>query len=306
MRPFGRKIHWPTKVISNKHYISEVPVDGKKTSLFNFRLGYYDLYTAQVMRTGNCLTLLSTPPVFSLEIFKNTNLFDDGVKYIFWTFNAAYLIRLEKYLPTLSLEELKDSLSILQAHPEPYLHIASDEADEELIWCSVKNENLKKDSKFALMYEKDKKNRQEVLRIMENTVSASGNKHDNKPERVITSFVQMVNPVFDTVEKTLEYMQSKIIEAKFPHNIFRTIEKTKKGNNQTGLNSEIEAMVYFFQQKGYFKNEFTFKDVFTAFGEYTDNAAGKDYDYDFFVHYFRFEKYAKLLQSIEIRDFSSQ
>lgn len=82
------------------------------------------------MRVGNCLTLLSTPPVFSLQIFKSTNLFDDAAKYIFWTFNATYLHTLEKYFSTLSSEELKDTLSILQTNPESYVHVDGNEADE--------------------------------------------------------------------------------------------------------------------------------------------------------------------------------
>lgn len=301
MRPFGRKIHWPTKALSNKHYISEVSVDGKTTIRFNFWLGYYDLYTSQVMRTGNCLTLLSTPPIFSLEIFKNTNLFDDAAKYIFWTFNAAYLNRMEKYLCTLSSEELKDCLSILQVHPEPYLHINGEEADEELIWCKVKNDNLKPDEKFALMYEKDKKNRQDVLRIMENALSALIKHSDNKTEIYIHSLLQMINPVFDTVEKTSEYMQSKIVEAGFPHNIFLSQSKDGKGRNQVGLNSEIAAMIYLFQEKGYFKPDFTFKEIFKAFGIYSGNSSGKDYDYSHFKEDYGFEKYLKLLQSVDIK-----
>ncbi len=130
MKPFGRKIHWSTKALSNKNYINEVSIDGKKTNRFNFRLGFYELYIGQVMRVGNCLTLLSTPPVFSLQIFKSTNLFDDAAKYIFWTFNATYLHTLEKYFSTLSSEELKDTLSILQTNPESYVHVDGNEADE--------------------------------------------------------------------------------------------------------------------------------------------------------------------------------
>lgn len=96
-------------------------------------------------------------------------------------------------------------------------------------------------------------------------------------------FLEMVNPVCGTVENTLDYIESKIIEANLPHNIFKTIEKTKKGNNQTGLNAEIAAMVHMFQNKGYFKSGFTFKDLFRSFGQYTNNQAGKDYDFVFFI-----------------------
>ncbi|HCN83978.1 MAG TPA: hypothetical protein DIT07_10225, partial [Sphingobacteriaceae bacterium] len=65
MKRLKRKIHWPTKIISNKNYIKEVSIDGKVTNTFNFKMGYYDLYATQIMRAGNCITLLSSPPVFS-------------------------------------------------------------------------------------------------------------------------------------------------------------------------------------------------------------------------------------------------
>ena len=53
MKKLKRKMHWPTKFISNKNYIKEVSIDGKITDTFNFKTGYYDLYAAQIMRAGN-------------------------------------------------------------------------------------------------------------------------------------------------------------------------------------------------------------------------------------------------------------
>lgn len=64
-------------------------------------------------------------------------------------------------------------------------------------------------------------------------------------------------------------------------------------------------MVNVFQDKGYFKREFTFKDIFKSFGIYTKNQAGKDYDYSFFVQDYNYKKYLEDLQSLEINKMHS-
>lgn len=303
MKDSRRKIHWPTKVLSNKNYIQEVSIDGKKTSRFYARVGYYELYSAQVMRSGNCLTLLSNPPVFSLDCFKNINLLEDITRFVFWTFNIAFVTNLEKYLQTLSFEEIKSAQDLLLSNPEAYFNINETEVDEELLWCKLKNENLKKDAKFNKMFQKDVENRRIVLQLLGNLITDSTNKTISS-KTPSPELPEMVNPVFDTTKNTLEYIESKILEAKFPHNIFRSIEKNKKGGNPTGLNAEIAAMVSLFQEKGYFKPEFTFKEVFKAFGNYTENQAGKDYDYSFFSGEYHFKKNLDLLSAIDIQDFS--
>ncbi|WP_162923488.1 hypothetical protein [Arachidicoccus soli] len=303
MKDSRRKIHWPTKVLSNKNYIQEVSIDGKKTSRFYARVGYYELYASQVMRSGNCLTLLSNPPVFSLDCFRNINLLEDITRFVFWTFNNAFVTNLEKYLLTLSFEEIKSAQDLLQSNPEAYFNINETEVDEELLWCKLKNENLKKDAKFSKIFQKDLDNRSIVLQLLECLINSSNNKV-NDTELSSHLFLEMVNPVFNTTKNTLEYIESKILEAKFPHNIFRSIEKNKKGGNPTGLNAEIAAMVFLFQEKGYFKPTFTFKEVFKAFGNYTENQAGKDYDYSFFSGEYHFKKNLDLLIAIDIQDFS--
>ena len=107
MKKLKRKIHWPTKIISNKNYIKEVSLDGKVSNTFNFKTGYYELYAAQIMRAGNCITLLSSAPVFSLESFRNSNLFEDIARYVFWTFNESYRLQLMEHLSNFSDVELQ-------------------------------------------------------------------------------------------------------------------------------------------------------------------------------------------------------
>ena len=311
MKRLKRKIHWPTKIISNRNYIKEVSIDGKVTNTFNFKTGYYDLYAAQIMRAGNCITLLSSPLVFSLESFRNNNLFEDIAKYVFWTFNESYRLQLMEHLSNFSNVELQRCQNLLNKNFIPYDDIGENNPDEELVWCMVKNNHLRADPKFELMYQKDRQNRQAILNEIDKLVDLSDTDRaeivsfgtpsaiDKEPKKQ-PGFLDMIIPVNGSIENTLGYIESKIIEARFPHNIFHTISKTKKGANQTGLNSEIAAMVNVFQDNGYFKREFTFKDIFKSFGIYTKNQAGKDYDYSFFVHDYNFEKYLENLKSIEI------
>ena len=311
MKKLKRKIHWPTKIISNKNYIKEVSIDGKVSNTFNFKTGYYDLYAAQIMRAGNCITLLSSPPVFSLESFRNSNLFEDIARYVFWTFNESYRLQLMEHLSNFSDVELQRCQNLLNKNYIPYEDIGEDNPDEELVWCMVKNSHLRADPKFELMYQKDQQNRQAILNEINKLVELSDTDKaeivsfgtpfaiDKEPKKQ-PGFLDMIIPVNGNIENTLSYIESKIIEARFPHNIFHTIKKTKKGANQTGLNSEIAAMVNVFQDKGYFKKEFTFKEIYKSFGIYTKNKSGKDYDYSFFVEDYHFKKYLEYLESLEI------
>ncbi|MDQ2720455.1 MAG: hypothetical protein M3Z26_11955 [Bacteroidota bacterium] len=316
MKRLKRKIHWPTKIISNKNYIKEVSIDGKVTNTFNFKTGYYDLYAAQIITAGNCITLLSSPPVFSLESFRNSNLFEDIAKYVFWTFNESYRLQLIEHLSNFSDVELQRCQNLLYNNFIPYDGIGEDNPDEELVWCMVKNNHLRVDPKFELMYQKDRENREAILKEINKLIKLLGtNKNEtvsfdslseiNKEPKKQPDFLDMLTPINGSIEITLSYIESKIIEARFPHNIFHTIEKSKKGANKTGLNSEIAAMVNIFQDNGYFKQEFTFKDIFKSFGVYTKNQAGKDYDYSFFVQDYNFKKYLEGLKFLKINNITS-
>ena len=311
MNRLKRKIHWPTKIISNRNYIKEVSIDDKVTNTFNFKTGYYDLYAAQIIRAGNCITLLSSPPTFSLTTFKNSNLFEDIAKYVFWTFNESYRMQLIEHLSDFSDVELQRCQSLLHNNFIPYDGIGEDNPDEELVWCMVKNNHLIVDPKFESMYQKDRENREAILKEMNKLIELSDINNnetasaiDQEPTKQ-AGFLDMIIPLNGSIENTLNYIESKIIEARFPHNIFHTISKSKKGANKTGLNSEIAAMVNIFQDKGYFKREFTFKDIFKSFGIYTKNQAGKDYDYSFFVQDYNYKKYLEDLKSLEINNMNS-
>lgn len=144
-----RKIGFATKLLSNRMYLNEVSVEGKTSHKFNFKIGYYDLYAAQIIRIGNCITLLSNTLVLDKNTFWNTNYFEDLTRYVFWTFNKSFLITVTESINALPTSTLNRCTDLLRENFTPYDDKLEEQADEELYWCLVKNGWLKQDSKFA-------------------------------------------------------------------------------------------------------------------------------------------------------------
>ena len=114
------KVGFATKLGSNYYYLNEVQVEGKATSRFNFKIGFNDEYAAQIIRTGNCITLLSNPFTLTVESFWNTNYFEDLARYVFWTFNKSFLLKLTEKIEILKLPVLKRCAELLKENFTPY------------------------------------------------------------------------------------------------------------------------------------------------------------------------------------------
>ncbi|HEY5391027.1 MAG TPA: hypothetical protein VIJ57_02840 [Hanamia sp.] len=271
----------------------------------------------KIIRTGSCITLLSDFVPIEAKTFFRMLYFEDYAKYAFWTFNDNFIIDLSRNVLLISEDNIKSCVEVLRLYSMAYDEKLNTGLDYELSFCYRKIASLKKDKRFDQMFALDLHNRKIVMELLEKRMVEKKKSEENKndlfaiePEitnhqPVEISFLEMLIPVNGSKENTLSYIESKIIEARFPHNIFHTIKKTKKGANQTGLNSEIAAMVNVFQDKGYFKKEFTFKEIYKSFGIYTKNKSGKDYDYSFFVEEYHFKKYLEYLEPLEITDINS-
>ncbi|HEY8660763.1 MAG TPA: hypothetical protein VIL78_17135 [Hanamia sp.] len=269
----------------------------------------------KIIRTGSCITLLSDFVPIEAKTFFRMLYFEDYAKYAFWTFNDNFIIDLSRNVLLISEDNIKSCVEVLRLYSMAYDERLNTGVDYELSFCYRKIASLKKDKRFDQMFALDLHNRKTVMELLEKRLveKSEENKNDlssieseptnHEPEEI--SFLEMLIPVNGSKENTLSYIESKIIEARFPHNIFHTIKKTKKGANQTGLNSEIAAMVNVFQDKGYFKKEFTFKEIYKSFGIYTKNKSGKDYDYSFFVEDYHFKKYLEYLEPLEITNINS-
>ncbi|HEY5390480.1 MAG TPA: hypothetical protein VIJ57_00090 [Hanamia sp.] len=271
----------------------------------------------KIIRTGSCITLLSDFVPIEAKTFFRMLYFEGYAKYVFWTFNKNFIFDLSRNILLINEDNIKSCIEMLRLYPKSYDEKLNNGEDSEISFSFRKILSLKKDKKFDQMFTLDVNNRKTVLRLLEERMDEMKKDEENEkdlssietepgnhePEEI--SFLDMIIPVNGNIENTLSYIESKIIEARFPHNIFHTIRKTKKGANQTGLNSEIAAMVIVFQEKGYFKKEFTFKEIYKSFGIYTQNKSGKDYDYSFFVEDYHFKKYLEYLESLEINYINS-
>ena len=127
-----RKVGFVTKLLSNRMYLNEVSVEGKTSNKFNFKIGWYDLYAAQIIRNGNCITLLSNSFVLDKRTFWNTNYFEDLTRYVFWTFNKSFLATLTDAIETLSPITLQRCAELLRDNFTPYDDKLEENADEEL------------------------------------------------------------------------------------------------------------------------------------------------------------------------------
>ena len=307
------KIGFFYKYLSSKFYLTEIPVENKKTILLHwFFWRSHAKDTMKIIRTGSCITLLSDFVPIEAKTFFRLLYFEDYAKYAFWTFNDNFINDLSINIALINDDNILSCVEVLRTYSCAFDEKLNTGVDDEISYCYRKITSLKKDKKFDQMFALDVHNRKAVLDLLKKRMdeikkqnerelpSIEPQSTNNKPAEI--SFLEMLIPINGSIENSLSYIESKIIEANLPHNIFHTIKKTKKGTNQAGLNSEIAAMVNVFQIKGYFKKGFTFKDIYKSFGMYTKNKSGKDYDYSFFVEEFHFRKCVEYLKTLNITD----
>jgi hypothetical protein len=278
------KVGFATKFLSNRNYLKEVSVEGKTTPKFHFNLTLYDHYAAQIIRSGNCITLLSNSISITKDNFWNTNYFEDLTKYVFWTFNKSFRLTLIDNIELLNFSTITRCQHLLEGNFEPYDTKLEQQTDEEVQWCLVKNEHIKKDDKFKQMYLLDKENRTEILKALtEKVASLKTVQNIAKPvEEEITaieakakSFLDLLKPINNDTLQTLQFIQQKLEVASFEFNLFNKIDKLPNGKNPYGLNGTIAAMIDFFYQYDYFKKEHNLEEIFKAYSSYTGNSIAK-------------------------------
>jgi hypothetical protein len=278
------KVSFPTKWLSNKHYIGEIKVEGKQTPKFFFHLGLYDLYMTQIIRSGNCITLLSTTIEINRDNFWNTHYFEDITRHIFWTFNKSFLLILTEKMETLDQVVIVRCLELLKQHFTAYHKDSLGEnPDQEVQWCMTKNEYLLKDEKYRKMYAVDEQNRTALLEALQKrniVLNSLANGKKDPAELVILkgihpSFLETLHPINGNPEETLHFMMQKITAANFDFNIFSRVDRLSVGKNPYGLNDCIAAALDFFFQLGYFKKEYTLEQIFMAYSSYSGNTIGK-------------------------------
>jgi hypothetical protein len=310
------KVSFATKLLSNHYYLNEVQVEGKASNKFNFKIGFNAQYAAQIIRTGNCITLLSNHITLTDDSFWNTNYFEDLTRYVFWTFNKSFLLKLTEKMETLKLQVLKRCAELLLENFTPYTEPLHDHPDEELKWCYVKNENLKKDPKFSQMYLLDRQNRTAILSAVEKRIAEFPKpllqplavdelvvlEDETQPATKIILFLEVLKPINGSPEETLQFIQQKIEEAGFEFNLFSPVPRLENGKNPYGLNGCMAAMIDHFYQLNYFKKDYTLEQIFKAYRQYSGNSIGK---LKTFLSEFRntnsFIKHAEKLKQLKIK-----
>lgn len=278
------KVGFATKLLSNHNYLKEVSVEGKATNKFNFSIGFFDQYAAQVMRSGNCITLLSNNLSINKDTFWNPNHFEDLTKYVFWTFNKSFLLELIESIDSLGNSALKRCADLFQENLTPYESKTDEIADEELQWCLVKNEKLKNDPKFEQMYVLDQENRTALLNVLTQKADSASLK-ENQPssalENPVTAdsksltFFDVLQTLNTGSHETLEFISATIKKANFEFDLLSKVDKLPNGKNPYGLNGAIAAMIDFFYQNNYFKKEYKLEEIFKAYSAYTGNSIAK-------------------------------
>ncbi len=283
------KVHFVTKLLSMHHYLSEVPVDGKTTGKYFKRLGYNEHYVSLIIRTGNCITLLSTVIPISVDNFWNTNYLEDITRFVFWTFNKSFVLKLTEKIESLKLSDVQRCAELLKENFIPYGEPMPDNIDEEVQFCYVKNGNLKKDPKFSQMYLVDQGNRTAILKAIEKRMAELQNslRQPITPEELpikenITqtssnkvSFLDILRPYNGSPEETLQFIRQRMEDAGFEFNLFSPVLRLDNGKNPYGLNGCMAAMIDHFYQLNYFKNEYTLEQIFKAYLQYSGNTIGK-------------------------------
>lgn len=282
-----KKISYATKYISNRYFLNEVSVEGKKSRKLHFKLGNYDLYAAQIMTIGNCITLLSAPFSISDISFWNINHFEDLAKYVFWTFNQSFLLKLVEQLQSQNLPILHRIRELLAENPVAYIEPVPELASDELRFCYKKNKNLKESPKFHLMYSLDEQNRKSFMVAVEKRIgvlsppppSPESAAAVDAPDGLSLSdpedppgipFHQVVVPMNGSPETTIEFLKEQVKRAGFKYAIFSNVERPKN-KNRYGLNGAMVAMVRFFYDRNYFNKEYEFVEVFESFLKFSHN-----------------------------------
>jgi hypothetical protein len=251
-----------------------VPVEGKANSKFFRRLGMYKEYISQILRTGNCISLISTPITIEEESFWNTNHFEDLAKYVFWTFNKSFLLKLLANVESQKSPLLLRCRELLLDNPVAYNEPPPADADDELLFCYRKHNSMKKYEYYAAVQALDEQNRKEFIGAVEKRIAiltnalqpTTGGQTANPPETATEPpiveppapvFLEMLRPMDGDPANTLHFIEAKTEEAGFSFKLFSPAAQLANGKNPYGFNGTAAAMIDFFYQHQYFKKEYS-------------------------------------------------
>jgi len=299
------KLNWIIKFESIRHYMDEVSVEGQRTKPTQRKLANYDKYIAQVIRAGNCITLLMDSYPMDVTSFWNVNHLEKFVGAVYWTFNKSFLLKLLEDVEVQKPMVLLRCRELLLENPSAYSDPIPEDADDELKFCYRKDKSMKRSVKFRPMFLLDQQNRKSILEAVEKKIASfSPTPPDNtstKPSPTPTvPFLNMVRPMDGDRQKTIEFMKAQVEKAGFKFPLFSKVAHLPNGKNPYGLNGAMAAMVRVFYDLNYFKKEYEFIDVFKSYLDFTGNNIGKSIFLEDYLEDRNFLKYSNKLKDLKI------
>ena len=309
-----QKISFSAKFLSIRHYLNEVPVEGQVTDPTQRKLGNYDKYISQVIRAGNCITLLRDSFPMTVSSFWNINHFEKFATSVFWTFNKSFLLKLLDQMGIQKLMVLNRCRELLNNNPVAYPEPMPEDADDELQVCYLKNSNLKKDARFRSIYTLDQQNRKLILKAVESRIAAlspappimslshsAGNPPATAAPQPSISFLNLVRPMNGSSDETIKFIIDQVKQAGIPFALFSKVARLRNGKNRYGLNGAMAAMVRFFYDRNYFNRDYEFVDVFTSYLLFSGNSIGKLQTFlENYQEDSHFQKYLENLKDLKI------
>src|SRR5450631_703422 len=106
------------KLLSSKFYLTEIPVENKRTVLFRSIFGKSVAKdTMKIIRTGSCITLLSDYVPIEARTFFRMLYFEEYAKYAFWTFNGNFIMELSRNIIHIDNDNIDLCIEELRRHP---------------------------------------------------------------------------------------------------------------------------------------------------------------------------------------------
>src|ERR1039458_8675247 len=104
------------KFLSSKFYLTEIPVENKRTVLLHWFLGRSVAKdTMKIIRTGSCITLLSDFVPIEAKTFFRMLYFEEYAKYAFWTFNGNFIMELSHNLIHIDNDNIELCIEVLRS-----------------------------------------------------------------------------------------------------------------------------------------------------------------------------------------------
>jgi hypothetical protein len=323
----------PTKINSGiRNYFYDVSVEGqvvqKKRWLGIWPQGDME-FASKVVERGNILSFIEFEHSIDKDNFWNHSIYAQLVLSKFWTFNQLFKSKLIAKIHEFTYDEALAYYKELDANFYPYCSIQIMRGGE-YEWARIKKyPNLTRKNSFRAVSEYDYKNRLAIKlglkshclnlvrskkyatrecrlakeRTNELPIKKETNKNSSKeavyPSRI--SFIDMLKPVDSNSETTLNIIKSSLNLAKAKRNIFSPPVMTLNEKKPKGFNGTVGAMVFFFFEFQFFKDQYSKEDIIEAFlFDYDVEIPKYKGNFDFFNSDYYYNEIIKRLKKLKI------